>query len=135
LKPTSTNESFVAGTTYDTANADSDVVFIDTSGDDAKQVSMDGTFTIVEMYNPETGETVNETTLEDYNTQTTDASLTQEEVQKILDWKKTYDSNWNPTVSIGGDGGFLSGLSSTLGVGGIIVLGTLGLILYASRSQ
>jgi hypothetical protein len=134
-KPTSTNESFVAGTTYDTANADSDVVFIDTSGDDAKQVSMDGTFTIVEMYNPETGETVNETTLEDYNTQTTDASLTQEEVQKILDWKKTYDSNWNPTVSIGGDGGFLSGLSSTLGVGGIIVLGTLGLILYASRSQ
>ncbi|MFD1646659.1 hypothetical protein [Haloarchaeobius litoreus] len=134
--PAVTNSSFTVNQTYDTANAGGEsVIFLDSDGVNKGYHTLDGTFTINSMYNPTTGESVNSTTLEDYNTQTTDASLTLEEVEKILDYRQQYRDNWNPTVTIGGGDGLFSGLGDALGVGGIIIVVVIGGAIYLYLQQ
>jgi hypothetical protein len=140
-EPTSTNGSFNVNSTYDTANAGGEsVIFLDSTQDGQAPgyYTLNGTFTVTSLYNAETGESVNSTTMEDYNTQSFNASLTQDEVNRVLDsyYEDKYESLWDTgNVTLGGSGGAFSGLADALGVGGFIVLGVLGLILYASRSQ
>lgn len=140
-KPASTNESFDTGATYDTANSGGEsVIFLDStqSGQAPGYYTLNGSFTVLDLYNAETGEPVNSTMMEDYNTQTFDAVNTRDEVTRILDdyFEDSYKPLWGGgNVTLGGGGGMFSGLANALGVGGVIVLGSLLLILYGTRSQ
>lgn len=146
-KPSSTNGSFDVNSTYDTANSgDESVVFLDSTqgGQAPGYYTLNGSFTVVDLFNAETGEPVNSTEMEDYNSQTFDSALTQDEITRILDdyYTNKYEDLWGGgDITIGGGGGgggiggVFSGLANALGVGGVIVLGSLLLILYGTRSQ
>lgn len=126
--PSATNGTWETNTTYDTSNSGGEsVVFLDSTqdGQPPGYYTLNGSFTVNELYDAAEGTEVNSTTNQDYNTQTFNASLTKDEVQRILEYREQYEDNWAPTIGGGGlsgVGGFLDGLSSALGVGGIVIV-------------
>ncbi|WP_142861266.1 hypothetical protein [Salinigranum halophilum] len=87
-EPAKTNGTFETGVEYDPANA-SVPVFV---AKNDEMVTLQEPFTITEMVNVRTGESVNNTTLENYNRQTTDnVTLTQEQLDQLLSISQEVD--------------------------------------------
>lgn len=102
-EPTKTNGSWDTGVTYDTANASSPV-FLATQEEGL--LYLEGSFTIDKMTNTKTGESVNSTTTQNYNRQTSDASFTYEEMQQLLELQT--ELNEQKEAASGGSGSSLS---------------------------
>jgi hypothetical protein len=113
-KPASTNGSFQKGATYDTANANTAVLFIEqVDANSSRVVTLNGTFTIDSMTNVQTGESVNETTLDEQNQQTWNASSTEEEITNLTEYRQKVIENYE-TSSTGGGGSVDVGSSGLL---------------------
>lgn len=119
-EPSQTNGSWVNGTVYDTANT-SDLVYVATN--DGLQL-VEGEFRISEMRNAKTGEKVNKTVHHHYNRQTSNVSVTEEQLQELIEVRE--DINDAEAAAAGGGGG--GDLFPDLGFGGG---GSLGLIIAA----
>lgn len=120
--PSSTNGSFVTGTTYNTSNANSPVMFIVQTQNGTHTAELDGEFTITELTDVTTGESLNETTLETKNQQTFNASSTREELLALAEYRDTVSGTYSTG---GGGGGFNFGDLSLGGaaISGLLVLG------------
>jgi len=123
-QPNATNGSYVNGSTYNTTNAAPGLVFFTAQFNDSSQmVRLDGEFTIRELRSGKTGETLNETTLEEDNRQTLNYTSFIEEMERMQDYRE------NITVAVEGESeeeptGFdFGGLSPMgAGVGGLAAL-------------
>jgi hypothetical protein len=117
--PASTNGSFVTGTTYNISNADAPVYFA--TNDGLRLIQQD--FTITTLTDVKTGETVNETQLEDYNRQTADTSLTADQLAQLLELRQELDEK---QAQAGGGGGLLGSLGlDGMSTGVILALGAV----------
>jgi hypothetical protein len=100
--PTSTNGAFVQGSTYDTADATAPVLFIEqVNSTESRVVELDGTFTVTSMTNVQTGDSVNETTLDEQTQQTWNVSSTEDELNGLLDYRQDSIDSYQ-TSSTGG---------------------------------
>ena len=133
--PNTTNGSFVVGETYNTSNADSPVYFINQStGNTTEFVTLNGTFTINELTNVRTGNSINSTTLEQQHRQTTNVSLTVEEMRRLIDLEEEAIQSYDTAGGGGGGGGWNFG---DLSLGGAALAGLLalgGAILVLDRT-
>lgn len=110
-KPSKTNGSFKTGTTYDPANTSSPV-WIATSGN---LRIVEEPFVINSMTNTRTGNATNQTTTQSYNKQTADVTLTQEQLQNLIDIRE--EINDREASAAGGSGGWgLGGFDGPTGI-------------------
>jgi hypothetical protein len=127
------NESyaFQRNATYDTANADAPVLFIEqVNANESRVVRMNGTFTIESLTNTKTGETINATSLEEQNQQTWNESSSVEEIRKLVEYRdQAVDVN---SASDGSGGGFDFGSVGPFGAG-VLGLMALGLLYVAGQ--
>ncbi|WP_435317947.1 hypothetical protein [Haloarchaeobius sp. TZWSO28] len=131
-EPSSTNGTFLNGTTYYTANATDSVYFLDQRTSNTTQmVELEGEFTITSLSHAKTGEALNETTLEDYNHQTANATLTYDQLQQILEFRDQHNDNYQSggSGSIGFGGISLGGAA----IGGLVAIA--GLLVLADRAS
>jgi hypothetical protein len=126
--PASTNGTFQTGTTYNTSNADSPVMFVVQTENGTHTAELDGEFTITELTDVTTGDSLNETTLETKNQQTWNASSTREELRALAEYRDSVSGTYSTG---GGSGGFnLGGLSlGGAALGGLVTLGAALLVL------
>ncbi|WP_324664172.1 hypothetical protein [Haloarcula sediminis] len=119
-KPASTNGSWESGATYDTANADSQVLYVAQTSNNtevvnasggSQLVALDGEIKIISLTNPDTGEEVESTTTRDHSVRTANATFTAEEVRDLLQYRRNVSENYRPptpvepvNASIGGGG-------------------------------
>lgn len=99
--PASTNGTFETGHEYVTSNSDAPVFFATNDG----LVLIQENFTLTEMVNLKTGEAVQNTTLQDYNRQTADVSLTEEQFQQLIDLRTEVEDAEAAAAGGGGSGG------------------------------
>jgi hypothetical protein len=132
------NESyaFERGATYDTANADAPVLFIEqVNTNESRVIRLNGTFTVDTLTNVQTGEEVNSTSLEEQNQQTWNESSSVEEIRQLVEYR-------NKSVEIneaGGGGTSSGGLFDGFDFGsaslGFIVIAGGGLLLLSNRAS
>lgn len=127
--PNSTNGSFVSGTTYNTSNAGSPVMFVVQTENGTHTAELQGEFTINELTDVTTGETINQTTLENKTLQTWNASFTRDEMRSLLEYRDDVSGTYS-TGGSGGGGFGLGGLSlGGAAIGGLLALGGALLVL------
>jgi hypothetical protein len=98
--PASTNGEFVVDHEYHISNASSPVYFATNDG----LVLIQENFTLTEMVNVKTGESVNSTQLQDYTQQTSDPSLTVEEFERLLELRNEVEEAEAAAGAGGGSG-------------------------------
>lgn len=130
----SNNNTIQTGVTYDPANLPNAVNFvIADDGGKAEQVRLDKNFTVVSMENPKTDESINNTTLQSTDFQTTDTDNLNRQVtdleQKLEDLEESYDAP-STGFSLGGSG-ITDGLQSFLQEFGIlaVVFGAIAVLI------
>ena len=116
--------AFQRGETYDTANTDVPVVFIEQLENDSRIIRLNGTFTISELTNVQTGESVNSTDLEEQNQQTWEENSSVTEIRNLVEYRnKSVNVVGSSDGSGGGGGGFNFGFDAGMaGIGAIAVL-------------
>lgn len=132
-KPSATGGTFDRGTTYNTTNTNEPVYFIAQTDNGSKYVTLEGEFTVSELTNVQTGETVNSTTLDDNNVTTWNASLTPSQINELL----AYDDKQREAGSTGGGGGSSgSGFNFNFGAAGFGFIAIVGgaALLLSNRS-
>jgi hypothetical protein len=145
-RPAKTNGSFVKGTTYNTSNSGKTVYFVAQSvngsapDNGSKTYRLRGEFTVGEITNVRTGESLNSTNPREQVPSTADSSNLLEDVNKILDYRNQVQENYEPTGTGGGGSGDSSGGSifDTLALGtfnGLVALAVVGLIMLAILSE
>jgi len=120
--PTGPGDSvaFERGKTYDTSNATAPVLFVEQVNDtESRVIHLEGTFTVTELTDVRTGDTINATDLEEQNQQTWNESSSVEEISSLADYRESVISNYDTTSSGGssvdvGSSGLLDGLLDTL---------------------
>jgi len=124
-EPAATNGSLDTGHLYNVSKTD-ELVFMATN--DGLQV-IGSDFKITSMTNVKTGESTDSTTTESYNTQTSDVSLTEEQLQQLLDIREDIQEREEAAAS--GGGGFFDGLglSADVAVPGLVVAAGAALVL------
>jgi hypothetical protein len=127
--PSSTDGKFVAGETYNTSNADADVIFVQQVNENRSRiVNLDGEFTILEMTNVKEGTQINETTLSKQNQQTWNESRTIKEYRQL----SQYRENVTDINEVGGGGTGSGGFDfGDLGLPALAIGGLVGLLLLA----
>jgi hypothetical protein len=131
--PAKTNGSFLRGETYDTANANAPVLFIEqVNSTESRVVRLNGTFTIDTLTNAKTGETINSTSLEEQNQQTWEGNTTEQQIQKFIEYRnksvsinEVNDGSATGGFSFGSIGPFGAGALGLLVLGGLFVAGQL----------
>lgn len=128
-EPESTNGTFVTGYTYNISNVNqSTPVFISTQSEGLMLVTED--FTITEMVDEHTGEQVNETSLETYNRQTENVSLTMDELNSLLELSNDLDQE---QAAAAGSSSSDDGLSLTDEQKALLVAGLALVLIAGSR--
>ncbi|WP_049967987.1 hypothetical protein [Haloferax prahovense] len=119
-EPESTEGEWETGVTYYPSNATDSMVFFATN---QGLIAADQPFTITQMTNVKTGETVENTTTQSYNRQTQNASLTLEELQSLLELQNELDAQKDDAIGGGGGLGFggFSENSVLIGLAAIVV--------------
>lgn len=132
-EPSKTNGSFVVNTTYDTSNASGPVFFANqTTSNESTMLMLDGEFVITEMTNTQTGESINQTSVQGSNiTQTWNVSLTEEEFKRLLNQRDNYSTYYDGAGGGGGGGGDFNFNFGAAGFGFIVIAGG-GLILLSN---
>jgi hypothetical protein len=120
-KPSSTNGTFQTGATYDTANADTAVLFIEQVDENSSRVvTLNGTFSITSLTNVQNNTEINSTTLDEQNFQTWNASSTKEEIEYLTEYRSKVIENYEVTGGVSSPnldtstGGFFDDLASFL---------------------
>lgn len=124
-QPSSTDGSYETGTWY--TPPDDQMVYVATN-DGLVLVQED--FRINSMRNTQTDEEVNSTSLQEYNRQTADVTLTQEQLDKLLNLRQKYDE-MEQDAATGGDGGLGLGsdLNSTHAIGLLAIVALLAVVM------
>jgi hypothetical protein len=115
-EPAVTNGSFHTGQTYNADNSSS-LVYVATN--DGLRV-IEGDFHIVEMVNTQTGETVENTTLQNYNRQTAEAGWNESQYQQLLELRQELDAA--QAAAAGGSGGSEALLLVALAAGALALI-------------
>ncbi|MXR20769.1 hypothetical protein [Halobacterium bonnevillei] len=123
-EPAATNGSLETGHLYNVSKTD-EIVYMATN-DGLRAIGSD--FKITSMTNVKTGESTNSTTTESYNTQTADVTLTQEQLQQLLELRESVQEREEAAAS---GGGFFDGLglSADVAVPGLVVAAGAALVL------
>jgi len=123
-EPAATGGDLETGHLYNISKADS-MVFMATN-DGLQAINSD--FKITSMTNVKTGESTNSTTTESYNTQTSDISVTEEQLQQLLEIREDIQEREEAAAS---GGGFFDGLglSADVAIPGLVVAAGAALVL------
>jgi len=137
-EPSKTNGKFVAGETYDTGNASVPVYFAyqNESGTNASAdtVVLEGEFTVDNLTNAATGETINETGVENHNQQTANTTLTFDQMQQLIDYRDNITVTYDTGGGGGGGGGWFDGFDFGAAGFGFIAIAGGALVLLSNRS-
>jgi hypothetical protein len=142
--PAKTSGSFVSGETYNTSSTSKSVLFVEqVDSNSSRIVELNGTFTIDSLTDVKSGDAVNETTLDQENYQTFNASSTKAEMEDLKQYRENILESYETTSSGGGGttvstGGWFDDIASWFetalsGVGiGLLALAAIGVFLLNS---
>jgi hypothetical protein len=122
------NSTVVSGQTYNTSELNGSVYFVNQKSGAAEQVNLDGEFTVTEIVDVTTGESVNETTFTKHTFATTNTDDINSQTDSIIDTRNTVDS-----TKTGGAGSLFDGRvigNDILVLGGIVLA-----ITYLARRE